>query len=83
MKKLHPAAAAAALAFTLGIVLARSGYRSHGPVDTAIFIAFLVFFWWLISDFSGGKAGKSVENSIAFRFGRLLSRVLRRDSRDL
>jgi len=56
MKKLHPAAAAVAIAVVLAIVLRRDGYSSHGPIDTAIFVVFLVFFWWLISDFSGGKA---------------------------
>jgi hypothetical protein len=84
MKKLHPAAAATALAFALGAVLSRSGYTSYDPVDTAIFIVFLVFFWWLISDFSGGKAvandGQDKDNGLAFRFGRFLGRIFGRCS---
>ncbi|BCG87613.1 hypothetical protein MesoLj113c_37230 [Mesorhizobium sp. 113-3-9] len=85
MKKLHPAAAAVVIAVVLAIVLRRDGYSSHGPIDTAIFVVFLVFFWWLISDFSGGKGGtdaseaESVEKNIAFRFGRFLSRIFARN----
>ncbi|WP_143019382.1 hypothetical protein [Mesorhizobium qingshengii] len=84
MKKLHPAAAAVAMAVVLALVIRRSGYSSYGPIDTAIFLVFLVFFWWLISDFSGGKGGNdadeatSVEKNFAFRFGRSLSRIFGR-----
>ncbi|TRC90594.1 hypothetical protein FJV80_05525 [Mesorhizobium sp. WSM4310] len=59
-------------------------YSSYGPIDTAIFVVFLVFFWWLISDFSGSKGeidaneAASVEETIGFRFGRSLSRIFRR-----
>ncbi|MCH4556408.1 CBS-domain-containing membrane protein [Mesorhizobium sp. USDA 4775] len=42
MKKLHPAAAAVAIAVVLALVLRRSGYSSYGPIDKAIFIVFLV-----------------------------------------
>ncbi|AZO00340.1 hypothetical protein EJ066_26220 [Mesorhizobium sp. M9A.F.Ca.ET.002.03.1.2] len=83
MKKLHPGAAAALLAVLVGIALRRNGYSSHGPIDTALFVVFLVFFWWLISDFSGGKASvdadghQSANTGIAFRFGRFLSRIFR------
>jgi hypothetical protein len=81
MKKLHPAAAAVSIGVALAIVLRRTGYSSYGPIDTAIFVVFLVFFWWLVSDFSGGKGetdtneAASVEKNIAFRFGRFLSRL--------
>jgi len=84
MKKLHPAAAAVAIAVVLAVVHRRSGYSSYGPIDTAIFFVFLIFFWWLISDFSGGKGGTdaneaaSIEKNIAFRFGRFLSRIFGR-----
>ncbi|MBZ9895368.1 MULTISPECIES: hypothetical protein [unclassified Mesorhizobium] len=84
MKKLHPAAAAMTIAVLLAGVLRHSGYSTYGPIDTAILVVFLVFFWWLISDFSGGKAaidaddGRSADNGMAFRFGRFLSRVFRR-----
>ena len=73
-----------AIAVVLALVLRRSGYSSYGPIDTAIFLVFLVFFWWLISDFSGGKGetdadeAASVEKNIAFRFGRFLSRIFGR-----
>ena len=83
MKKLHPAAAAVAIAVVLAIVLRRDGYSSHGP--TPRFSLFPGFFWWLISDFSGGKGGtdaseaESAEKNIAFRFGRFLSRIFARN----
>ncbi|ESY76107.1 hypothetical protein NKJ90_19900 [Mesorhizobium sp. M0051] len=84
MKKLHPAAAAVFIAGAVAAVLRHSSYSSHGPIDTGIFVVFLVFFWWLISDFSGGEGGADVnetasaKESIAFRFGRFLSRISRR-----
>ncbi|MGX7873399.1 hypothetical protein ACVDG5_012045 [Mesorhizobium sp. ORM6] len=84
MKKLHPAAAAASIVVVVGFVLRHGEYSSRGPIHTAILVVFLVFFWWLISDFSGGKGGigaddaAAVEKSIAFRFGWLLSRIFQR-----
>jgi len=89
MKKLHPAAAAVTIAVLLAVVLRRNGYSSYGPIDTAILAVFLVFFWWLISDFSGGKASidadghQSSDNGIAFRLGRFLNRIFRRGNRSL
>jgi hypothetical protein len=89
MKKLHPGAAAAALAFGLAIMLSRGGYANHGPIDSALLVVFLVFFWWLISDFSGREAGvdadarQSEDDGIAFRFGKFLNRIFRRGNRGL
>lgn len=84
MKKVHPAAAAVFIAGAVAVVFRHSSYSSHGPIDTGIFVVFLVFFWWLISDFSGGKDGIGAsdaaagEKSHAFRFGRFLSRIFQR-----
>ncbi|TPN45490.1 MULTISPECIES: hypothetical protein [unclassified Mesorhizobium] len=89
MKKLHPVAAAATIAAMCAGVLWRSGYSTYGPIDTGILVLFLIFFWWLISDFSGGKAGsdvdghQSVNDGIAFRFGRFLGRVFGRGNNRL
>ncbi|RVD11515.1 MAG: hypothetical protein EOS73_10995 [Mesorhizobium sp.] len=55
MKKFHPAAAAVFIAGAVAVVFRHSSYSSHGPIDTGIFVVFLVFFWWLISDFSGKR----------------------------
>ncbi|MET3593628.1 MULTISPECIES: hypothetical protein [Mesorhizobium] len=84
MLKLRPFAAAFAIALLVAGVLRRSGYHSYGLIDTAVLILFLIFVWWLISDFSGGKepvltdAKDGVDNSLAFRFGKFLNRVFRR-----
>ncbi|TJV38120.1 MAG: hypothetical protein E5Y02_30660 [Mesorhizobium sp.] len=89
MKKLHPVAAAATIAAICAAVLWRSGYSTYGPIDTGILVLFLIFFWWLISDFSGGKAGsdvdghQSINGGIAFRFGRFLGRVFGRGNNRL
>lgn len=83
MLKLRPLAAALAIALLVAGVLRRSGYHSYGPIDTAVFVLFLIFVWWLISDFSGGKerapadAENGVDNSLAFRLGKVLNRVFR------
>ncbi|RWQ21114.1 hypothetical protein [Mesorhizobium sp.] len=50
MKKFHPAAAAVFIAGAVAVVFRHSSYSSHGPIDTGIFVVFLVFFWWLISE---------------------------------
>ncbi|MDF2388778.1 hypothetical protein JMG10_45615 [Nostoc ellipsosporum NOK] len=84
MNRLRPLAAALSIAIALAVVLRRSGYSTYGVLDTGIFVVFLIFFWWLISDFSSGKGRSgadgiaSAEKSIAFRFGRFLSGMFRR-----
>ncbi|ESX83765.1 hypothetical protein [Mesorhizobium sp. LSHC412B00] len=89
MMKLRPLAAAIAIAAVLAGVYRRSGYTTYGLLDTAILVVFLVFFWWLISDFSRRKARvdadgrQSTDGGIAFRFGRFLRRVFRRSNRGL
>lgn len=55
MKKFHPAYSAAFLIVGSGALISRGRYSSYGPIDTAILVLFLIFFWWLISDFSGEK----------------------------
>ena len=87
MMKFHPVAAALTIAVLLAGVVRRSGYSSHGPIDIILLVLFLILFWWLISDFSGGKASidadgrQNGDNGIAFRFGRFLNRVFRRKRR--
>jgi len=89
MKKFHPAYSAAFLIVGTGAMISRVRYSSYGPIDTTIFVLFLIFFWWIISDFSGGKASmdadrrQSADNGIAFRFGRFLIRIFRRGNRSL
>ncbi|MER9596941.1 hypothetical protein [Mesorhizobium sp. M0244] len=89
MKKFHPTYSAAFLIVGSGALISRGRYSSYGPIDTAILVLFLIFFWWLISDFSGGKADvdadrrQSADNGIAFPFGKFLSRVFGRGNRSV
>ncbi|WP_172373420.1 hypothetical protein [Mesorhizobium sp. NZP2234] len=55
MKKLHPAAAAVAIAVVLAIVLRRDGYSSHGPTPR-----FSLFSWFSSGGSSAiSRAGKA------------------------
>lgn len=79
--KLHPGAAAALIAIMAGIAIPKSS--GHGWVDGLAFVAFLVFLWWLISDFSAGRLVDSEgherpRQGFAFLLGKSLNRVWRR-----
>lgn len=85
MTKLHPGAAAALIAIFAAIAIPKSS--GHGWVDGLAFAAFLVFLWWLISDFSAGRlvdpeGHERPRKGIAFLAGKKLNRVWRLLRRD-
>lgn len=78
---MHPGAAAALIAIFAAIAVPKSS--GHGWVDGLAFAFFLIFLWWLISDFSVGrivdaKGHESAPKGIAFLAGKKLNRIWRR-----
>ncbi|TPM38601.1 hypothetical protein [Mesorhizobium sp. B2-3-4] len=72
MRKFHPAYSAAHILVGTGAALWHGGYAGYGVMETAILVPFLIFFWWLVSDFSGGEGGTAREG-VATKKGNCLS----------
>lgn len=55
------------------------GINSHGPIDTALFIGFLMLLAWLILPGAARRDGRHHEkpgNGLAFRLGKTLGGIL-------
>lgn len=68
--------------FTVTALVAwkNGGINSHGHLDTAMFIAFLVFMAWLLTPGkNNASGGKKPGQGIAFRLGQSLRSIWRRD----
>lgn len=69
----------ATLALVASLVIWKNGgLNSHGPLDTAMFIAFLAFLAWLLTPARNKSGGhENPDKGIAFRLGKALNRIRR------